>query len=359
MTEAACAVLIATKDGEATVEETISWARFQADVYVVSDGSTDGTVEVATSAGAQVLALEQNIGKPNALREGFHHFNLEERYPFTLVLDDDTRLAPDFVQKAMRMLVEHDDVVAVCGETRSDVRRETRWNPLVAGRAMAYWRYGIFIKRGQNALRVITVLPGSNTVLRSSTFGHLLRKPLRYIVDDTQWLLDIQTERLGRVVYEPDARAYVQDPTSVRSYYKQMLRWMWGTFQGIRGHRIGRTWSWFSATYVALIFDWFLYLFVWPAALIVIGVNAAQDGLTQFAAFLGIYMGGYAAWATVAAIALKNWRFPLMTPVMIWFDWLNRVIFVHGAVKAWRQPTVEKCVWESPTRIDTRKEETA
>ena len=66
----------------------------QADVFVVSDGSTDQTAEVARLAGAAVLAREVSGGKPEALRVGTQQFDLIARYDYIAVLDDDTTVAP-------------------------------------------------------------------------------------------------------------------------------------------------------------------------------------------------------------------------------------------------------------------------
>ena len=111
-------ILIASKDGAATIGATIDRCRLQADVYVVSDGSGDDTVEVARRHGAEVLGLDENVGKPNAIRVAYDHFSIAERYDTLLILDDDTRLADDFVASATAKFDQ--GVAVVCGETRSD-----------------------------------------------------------------------------------------------------------------------------------------------------------------------------------------------------------------------------------------------
>ena len=94
-------------------------------------------------------------------------------------------------------------------------------------------------------------------------------------------------------MYQRTARAYVQDPTTVRAWYRQTLRWLHGTMQGIRGHRIGRTWSWFSVTYSALILDWFLYVVAWPFFLVWATWHSMAAGRGELAA--AVYPG-YAAY---------------------------------------------------------------
>lgn len=346
-------ILVASKDGEATIGRTVQRCATEAHVYVVSDGSTDRTVEEAARAGATVMELAENVGKPNALREAYFGFKLDRRYDAILVLDDDTRLAPNFVDNALREMKP--GVAVVCGETRSDWLHSVRWNSLVGSRALAYWRYGLFVKQGQDIINAITVIPGSNSIFRTEIMTELLQREVHYIVDDTQWLLDIQTEHLGRVRYARSARAYVQDPTSLSAWYRQTLRWLHGSMQGIRGHRIGRRWSWFSLTYSAMILDWLLYVVVWPLLLGFVlwrGWEEHQVGLVA-----AIYVGGYVAWAVIGAIAVRNWRLILMFPTLMFMDWMQRIVFVHAFGRAWRQPTSD-CKWDSPARQDTREDVT-
>jgi hypothetical protein len=64
----------------------------------------------------------------------------------------------------------------------------------------------------------------------------------------------------------------------------------------------------------------------------------------------GLTVMGYAAGAGIAALALRKWRLAAMAPALIVVDWLYRVVFMHAFVKTVRQPRVENCRWESPTR---------
>src|SRR5579862_9202804 len=113
------AVLIACKNGEATIANAVSSAALQADVYVVSDGSDDRTAERAREAGASVLARETSGGKPAALRAGASEFSLAERYDYIAVLDDDTALDPTYVERTTRGMDLDAKIAATSGRIDS------------------------------------------------------------------------------------------------------------------------------------------------------------------------------------------------------------------------------------------------
>ena len=66
------AVLIPALDEAATVASVVRVARAAAigPVLVIDDGSRDGTAEAAAAAGAEVLRLDENVGKGGALAAG-------------------------------------------------------------------------------------------------------------------------------------------------------------------------------------------------------------------------------------------------------------------------------------------------
>jgi poly-beta-1,6-N-acetyl-D-glucosamine synthase len=378
---ASVAVLIASKDGAATIADTVRSAACQCDVYVVSDGSTDDTAVVAREAGAHVLDLDVNVGKPAAIYKAVHDLGLLERYELLSILDDDTVIGPDFVDRCRERLVhdrrqqqlpveterrrgdrrlEHRPVpterraggaVIVVGKTITNWTDDLKWNPWIAARAYSYWRYQVTVRRGQDAFNALNCISGSNSMYRSTVLGQVLVEQTPYIVDDTYWVLEVQRRKLGRVRYAPEAEAFIQDPTNGREWYKQNLRWLWGTCQGIVGHRVGRVRSWFDFWYVSLIFDWILYALLWPV-LIVTALVAGWIAPLTLATWIGL---GYALWGVAAAIALKKPRLVLFIPFIFLFDWLYRINFLHAAFKTARQPTVTSCKWESPTRYDTER----
>lgn len=337
-------VLIATKDGESTIADTIRSVAGQADVYVVSDGSTDATARVALDAGARVFALAKNVGKPAAIYRAIKALQLTKAYDLLAILDDDTIVAPNFIEEARKSMKP--GVAIVVGRTITRWGDDRPWNVWLGCRAYAYWRYQLTIRRAQSAFNVLNCISGSNSVYRSELLDQVLVERTPYIVDDTYWTLETHRRKLGRIVYAPRAHAFVQDPTTFGAWYKQNLRWMWGTFQGIWGHRCGRTASRFDFAYLLLMLDWFFYVLGGP---LVLGLVLAGIWWNPLWLLIGTWLG-YFVWTIPAAIAIKKWRLVFMTPAFIAIDWLYRLVFLHAFLKTIRRPSVQSCRWESPPR---------
>lgn len=351
------AILIACYRGAGTIAATVESAlKTGCDVYVVDDGSKmrkphdpnimplDRTTEVARRAGATVLELAQNGGKPKALHTAYHHFQMSSRYKAVAILDDDVTIARNFIRRCLRKM--KNDVAIAVGKNMTWIPKEHRWNMWLAKRAFSYWNYQLVTRHIQSLFGVMNCISGSNSMYRVEVLDEVLVEQTPYIVDDTYWVLQVQRLNLGRIVYAPKAHALLQDPTNFKDWYKQNLRWLWGTFQGVIGHEVGRHATKFDFAYVLLILQWIIYVLSAPVAVIALTVAAI------FAPWLLlVYLAGYGVWVVGAAIQLKLPRLPLFIPAIIISDFIYRWIFVHAFIKACKEPTVENCVWESPTRL--------
>ncbi|MFV2083160.1 glycosyltransferase family 2 protein [Micromonospora sp. LOL_021] len=341
------AVLVACRNGAGTIGAAVTAAlRTGAPVFVVSDASTDDTARRAADAGADVLDLAANVGKPAALHAGYRHFRLGARFRAVAILDDDVIIAENFVTEALATMT--DQVAIAVGHNVTWWPREHRWNPWLAKRAYSYWNYQLFLRRIQSHFNVMNCISGSNSLYRVELLDRVLPQQPPYIVDDTYWVLETHRRGLGRVVYAPRATALLQDPTSLRDWYKQNLRWLWGTFQGILGHRVGRQVSTFDYAYLLLILHWVLYVAGAPVTVWVLAT--AGPGLLPGLLLLA---AGQSIWVALAAWRLRHPQLLLLLPLIMVADLIYRVIFVHAAVKAVQQPTVDRCVWSSPERIGT------
>lgn len=351
------AILIACYRGAGTIGDTVTAAlKTGCDVFVVDDGSkqrktndsdevvNDQTAETARAAGATVLELTQNGGKPKALFEAFYQLDLKYRYKAVAILDDDVTIEPDFITQSMQLMTE--EVAIVVGKNITWWPKEFRWNVWLAKRAFSYWNYQLVIRHLQSLLGVMNCISGSNSVYRTETLEQVLVEKTPYIVDDTFWVLETHRRNLGRIVYAPKARAHLQDPTTFKDWYKQNLRWMWGTFQGVIGHKIGSKATRFDVAYLILIAQWVIYVLSAPIAIGVMVVSAIHAPW-----ILLVFMAGYGIWVTAAAVQLRKPHLVLFIPAIIVTDFIYRFVFVHAFFKALKTPTVENCVWESPARI--------
>ncbi|MEX0881543.1 MAG: glycosyltransferase family 2 protein [Candidatus Saccharimonadales bacterium] len=344
------AFLIASKDGEKTIARTVKAAlanKFP--VYVVSDGSKDNTVIEALDAGGQVMWLKLNVGKASALHKAYKHFKLGQKYDAIAILDDDVLIEKDFIRQAKKTL-DRETAIAV-GKNLTYWPDNKRWNIWLASRAHGYWAYQITLRTIQSGYNVMTCISGSNSLYRTEVLEQVLTGETKYITEDTYWTLETHRLQLGRITYSPKARAWLQDPTNFRDWYKQSLRWMWGTFQCIIAHRIGSKANKLHVSYLALMVDWALYILSGPLTLFII----LQAGVRNLPLSLLLLSLGYFVWVLAAAIALKIPRLILFVPAIIVIDFAFRVVMVHGLIKALRQPTVESPIWSSPQRVETRK----
>ncbi|WP_245722851.1 glycosyltransferase [Micromonospora matsumotoense] len=191
------AVLIACRNGSATIGSTVRSARATGSpVYVVSDASTDNTAATAAAAGAQVLELESNVGKPAALHAPYTAFGLGTAYRAVAILDDDVLVEPDFVTAALAHLAG--EVAIVVGHNVTWWPAEHRWNPWLAKRAYSYWNYQAVVRRIQSHFNVMNCISGSNSVYRTELLDVVLPQQPPYIVDDTYWVLETLAVSSGR-----------------------------------------------------------------------------------------------------------------------------------------------------------------
>jgi len=194
------------------------------DVYVVDDGSSDGTGEIARALGVNVLRNPKNIGKAHSIRRGAREFQLTERYGYVCLMDADTEVCEDYFA-VVRKTFADPSVAAVCGRAKSNPH-----NWLTAYRSLAYWMSHAIYKAGQSNMNVITVAPGCASSFRSAAFAQLEWNS-DTIVEDMDCTIQIHRKHLGRIVYQKDALVSTQDPRTLRDYAKQLYRWDTGTWQ--------------------------------------------------------------------------------------------------------------------------------
>lgn len=195
-----------------------------ADVYVMDDGSSDGTGEIARGFDVNVGRNEKNIGKAHSLGRLASTFDLVRRYDYICLMDADTQVSEDYFESIRKSFAEP-EVAVVCGRAKS-----TPHNWLTAYRCLAYWISHAIYKDGQSNMGVITVTPGCAAGFRADAFAQLDWSS-DTIVEDMDCTIQVHRKKLGKIVYQKHAVVSTQDPRTIRDYVKQMYRWHTGAWQ--------------------------------------------------------------------------------------------------------------------------------
>lgn len=201
----------------------IDYPSGQLEILVASDGSDDGTVEIARSfesRGVNVLAFAKRRGKASVLNDAASRATGE-----LLCLCDANVL---FRPNALRRLVarfQDDGVGAVSGE----VRLSSQDSDFGAGESM-YYRIERAVQRGESSVGSMMGVDGGMYLVRRELYQPL---PPETILDD--FAVSMNVIRQGkRVVYEPRAVADENATPSARQEFRRRVRIAAGAVQSLR-----------------------------------------------------------------------------------------------------------------------------
>ncbi|MFF5209280.1 bifunctional polysaccharide deacetylase/glycosyltransferase family 2 protein [Streptosporangium sp. NPDC000396] len=199
------------------------------EVIVVDDGSSDGTAAIAASLGLPGVRVirQENGGKPAALNTGIAHAS----HDILIMVDGDTVFEPATIGHLVRPLADP-AVGAVSGNTKVGNRRG------MIGR----WQHIEYVigfnldRRAFDLLGCMPTVPGAIGAFRRSALQALGGVSIDTLAEDTD--LTMAMCRDGwRVVYEENALAWTEAPTSLRQLWRQRYRWCYGTLQAMWKHR--------------------------------------------------------------------------------------------------------------------------
>jgi poly-beta-1,6-N-acetyl-D-glucosamine synthase len=204
------------------------------DIYVVSDGSKDNTVEVARRYTDNVLDQQPNLGKAGAMNRCIEYFELSTRYEYIMPMDADTVVTPEFVNSALPYLENDKEKKNACVVGKV-IGKSHSWITLYR-----LWEYEIaqtIHKSAQSVENAILVCPGCATIYRAEIF-QTVKIPTGTLTEDMDFTFMIHRNNLGRIVYTDKAIVVTQDPGTLKDFCKQINRWYTGFWQCVMRHNI-------------------------------------------------------------------------------------------------------------------------
>lgn len=215
-----------------TIRSVQAQSRRPAEIVVVDDCSTDGTGDVARARsrpGAEVTVVrpERNCGsKASALNYGMTFVGTEH----TLVIDADTTLAPDAIER----LMAHFDSPKVACVTGMVIPRRVRtlWE---RGRYVEYLYAFTFYKPIQDFYERPLIASGCFSAFRTRVLNQLGGWSMRTVGEDMDLTWSIY--KLGHQVrFALDAVCYPVEPHTFSFLHKQLTRWSAGFVQCVKVH---------------------------------------------------------------------------------------------------------------------------
>lgn len=224
----------------------------KADIYVVSDASTDNTYKIAAEyLGKDHVLQVKRSGKAGAVKKAIRKFQIEKNYRWMHLSDADGVFGGQYFRIFRQSLSENN--AAATGYVMSLP------GALIPKYRVYEYVFGLsLVRRIQSWLGVITVIPGPTSCLRTDIIRELDFET-GSMTEDFDITLQIHRKKLGRIQFIPKAKTYTQDPGTIGEYVKQITRWYRGFFQGVVSHRLGTQPQKIDAFLGALVIQTVLY----------------------------------------------------------------------------------------------------
>lgn len=232
------AVLVPARNEAKVLEECLE-ALLESDhpsleIHVLSDGSTDGTAEIARRYAGHGVRLHEhveNVGKSQVLEMALAGLTTD----LVMVIDADTHLGPTAAREMAEVFARHPEVA---GAT-ANVRVKRAGNLLACLQVVEYASIIGLLKRANSAWGGLFTVSGAACCFRTDVVRGIGGFASPSITEDIE--LSWRLQKAGfKLVYVPRALVGVDVPHSVRDLWRQRLRWSQGLAEVLRLH--GNVW---------------------------------------------------------------------------------------------------------------------
>ena len=194
----------------------------------VNDCSNDRSLEILQkySDRITVVATLRNMGNKSRAQEYGLQFVTGD---ILITTDGDTLLDKHFVEEIEKSF-STPHVAAVAGYVRS-----LPHNWLTLCRAFEYTLGQGIHKIAQHYMDHIFVMPGAASAFRTELFRTYCTFDHDTITEDLDFTYKMHRKKL-KIIHNPQAITYTQDPADLHSYINQMRRWFGGGWQNLLKH---------------------------------------------------------------------------------------------------------------------------
>jgi len=229
-------ILVAAYNEEATILGTLESIERQnypgpLEVFVINDGSTDGTMKKLVTVSypwLQVIDLQKNVGKANALNAGLSKVG----FGLTITLDADSYLYRDALSHIVgRYLSDPPSTAAVAGTV---LVRNSRENIITKIQEWDYFHGIAAIKRLQSLFQGTLVAQGAFSLYRTSVLRDV--GGWTDCVGEDIVLTWALLKKGYRVGYCEDSLVFTNVPATFRQFIRQRQRWSRGLVEAFRSH---------------------------------------------------------------------------------------------------------------------------
>ena len=266
------------KDSIANIIDSIKAQNYNQErihIFVVADNCSDETAEIARSKGAFVFERndKEKLGKSYALEFAFKE--IFEKYEYLnidafFIFDADNLLDENYVAEMNKAFNSKND--GIITSLRLPKNFSDSW--LAGGSSYMFLRECRQIHHDRSTLDIGTYVSGTGYLISKEVIKELNYWPFHTLVEDVE-ISAYMASRGVKIRYCETAKFYDEQPTNIKAYWIQRLRWCKGNhqvffkeggslFKGLFKKQPLTSWGMFVHTMPlpALCFIWFILYFI-------------------------------------------------------------------------------------------------